>query len=199
MWQIHLILDYKLLEIDEKLAYEEPPVEILAREIQHSSAVVPSISILPLGLTQSNATVRHSSDRVCPRPAALCRVEAEPVVELLQAAKHHCHRTPEDPSLVVDPLSVDSIEGHNQVSGKGFPTTGPWVEAGNVTPMPGCSVYSSYVNGLCCELELYVDGLKSLKVMYVVVYCLDIGYAVTSSKGCKGTTRGRSMRGKKDA
>ncbi|KAA0036867.1 gag protease polyprotein [Cucumis melo var. makuwa] len=32
----------------------------------------------------------------------------------------------------VDPLSVDSIEGHNQVSGKGSPTTGPRSEAGNV-------------------------------------------------------------------
>ncbi|KAA0035365.1 ty3-gypsy retrotransposon protein [Cucumis melo var. makuwa] len=33
--------------------------------------------------------------------------------------------------------------------------------------MPGCSVYSSYVNGLCCELELYVDGLASLKVRLI--------------------------------
>ncbi|KAA0043121.1 hypothetical protein E5676_scaffold592G00050 [Cucumis melo var. makuwa] len=29
-------------------------------------------------------------------------------------------------------LGVDSIEGHNRVSGKGFPTTGPRSEAGNV-------------------------------------------------------------------
>ncbi|KAA0056208.1 filamentous growth regulator 23-like [Cucumis melo var. makuwa] len=34
--------------------------------------------------------------------------------------------------LTVDLLSVDSIEGHNRVSGKGFPTTGPHIEAGNV-------------------------------------------------------------------
>ncbi|KAA0046134.1 ty3-gypsy retrotransposon protein [Cucumis melo var. makuwa] len=60
--------------------------------------------------------------------------------------------------------------GHNQVSGKGFPTTGPQIEAGNVvihrgihTPMPGCSVYCSYVNGLRCGLELYADGLYNLK------------------------------------
>ncbi|KAA0035426.1 uncharacterized protein E5676_scaffold862G00180 [Cucumis melo var. makuwa] len=86
---------------------------------------------------------------------------------------------------LVDSLSVDSIKGHNQVSGKGFPTTGPRIEAGNVeihrglyTPMPERSMYCSYVNGLCCELELYVDGLKSLKVRFVVVYCLDIGYGV---------------------
>ncbi|KAA0045442.1 hypothetical protein E6C27_scaffold294G00440 [Cucumis melo var. makuwa] len=29
-------------------------------------------------------------------------------------------------------LGVDSIEGHNRVSGNGFPTTGPRIEAGNV-------------------------------------------------------------------
>ncbi|KAA0061219.1 hypothetical protein E6C27_scaffold455G00490 [Cucumis melo var. makuwa] len=34
--------------------------------------------------------------------------------------------------FLVDPLSVDSIEGHNRVSGKGFPTTGPRIEVGNV-------------------------------------------------------------------
>ncbi|KAA0055430.1 gag protease polyprotein [Cucumis melo var. makuwa] len=32
----------------------------------------------------------------------------------------------------MDSLSMDSIEGHNQVSGKGFPTTGPRIEVGNV-------------------------------------------------------------------
>ncbi|KAA0060379.1 DNA-directed RNA polymerase I subunit RPA1-like [Cucumis melo var. makuwa] len=36
------------------------------------------------------------------------------------------------PNFEVDPLSVDSIEGHNRISGKGFPTTGPRSEAGNV-------------------------------------------------------------------
>ncbi|KAA0056410.1 hypothetical protein E5676_scaffold120G002440 [Cucumis melo var. makuwa] len=38
--------------------------------------------------------------------------------------------------LKVDPLSVDSIEGHNRVSGKGFPTTGPRIEARNVVTRP---------------------------------------------------------------
>ena len=46
-------------------------------------------------------------------------------------------------------------------------------------------MYCSYVNGLCCELELYVDGLKSLKVRYVVVYCLDIIYGDMSWKDCE--------------
>ncbi|KAA0035803.1 gag-protease polyprotein [Cucumis melo var. makuwa] len=37
-------------------------------------------------------------------------------------------------------LGVDSIEGHNRVSGKGFPTTGPRVEAGNVVIHRGLHV-----------------------------------------------------------
>ncbi|TYK30721.1 hypothetical protein E5676_scaffold343G00530 [Cucumis melo var. makuwa] len=40
----------------------------------------------------------------------------------------------------VDPLSVDSIEGHNRVSGKGFPTTRPRIEAGNVVIHRGLHV-----------------------------------------------------------
>ncbi|TYK27813.1 hypothetical protein E5676_scaffold749G00420 [Cucumis melo var. makuwa] len=123
-------------------------------------------------------------------------------------------------SRTVDSLSVDSIEGHNQVSGKGFPTTGPRIEAGNVvihrglyTLMLRCSVYCSYVNGLCRELELYVDGLKSLKVRLIrasfeITKLIGVSFGVTrpirASFGiarlmCKGTARGRPTRGKKDA
>ncbi|KAA0065934.1 hypothetical protein E6C27_scaffold62G00010 [Cucumis melo var. makuwa] len=40
----------------------------------------------------------------------------------------------------VDPLSMDSIEGHNQVSGKGFPTIGPRIEAENVVIHRGLHV-----------------------------------------------------------
>ena len=39
---------------------------------------------------------------------------------------------------------MDSIEGHNRESGKGFPTTGPRIEAGNVVVHMGLNV-SSYV------------------------------------------------------
>ncbi|KAA0046109.1 hypothetical protein E6C27_scaffold157G00350 [Cucumis melo var. makuwa] len=42
--------------------------------------------------------------------------------------------------LAVDPLSVDSIEGHNRVSGKGFPTTGPRVQAETVVIHRGLHV-----------------------------------------------------------
>ncbi|TYK30859.1 hypothetical protein E5676_scaffold455G00580 [Cucumis melo var. makuwa] len=62
-------------------------------------------------------------------------------------------------SVEVDLLSVDSIEGHNQVSGKGFPTTGPRIEAGNVVIHRGLhgNVTASY--SLCairCK-ELFTD------------------------------------------
>ncbi|TYK24124.1 hypothetical protein E5676_scaffold610G00220 [Cucumis melo var. makuwa] len=42
--------------------------------------------------------------------------------------------------MEVDPLSVDSIEGHNRVSGKGFPPTGPRIEAGNAVIHRGLHV-----------------------------------------------------------
>ncbi|TYK04688.1 hypothetical protein E5676_scaffold676G00040 [Cucumis melo var. makuwa] len=79
--------------------------------------------------------------------------------------------------------------------------------------MPGCSVYSSYVNGLCCELELYFDGLKSLKVRLIrasfgITRLIGVSFGntrliraffgITRLIG-KGTTRGRPTRGKKDA
>ncbi|KAA0051912.1 hypothetical protein E6C27_scaffold60G003650 [Cucumis melo var. makuwa] len=49
----------------------------------------------------------------------------------------------------VDPLSVDSIEGHNQVSGKGFPTTGPRSEAGNVVVHRGLHSNATASCNLC--------------------------------------------------
>ncbi|KAA0061190.1 gag protease polyprotein [Cucumis melo var. makuwa] len=63
----------------------------------------------------------------------------------------------------MDSLGVDSSKRHNQVSSKGFLTTGPRIKAGNVvihmglyTPMPGCPVYCSCIGGLRCELELQI-------------------------------------------
>ncbi|KAA0036672.1 hypothetical protein E6C27_scaffold510G00120 [Cucumis melo var. makuwa] len=84
-------------------------------------------------------------------------------------------------SLKVDPLSVDSIGGHNQVSGKGFPTTGPRIEAGNVVTRPlvvacvpsgvrnsvrigtdaGCSVRGSLLSGFW-SWSLVVEGRTRL-------------------------------------
>ncbi|KAA0065812.1 ty3-gypsy retrotransposon protein [Cucumis melo var. makuwa] len=90
------------------------------------------------------------------------------------------------PLLGVDSLGVDSIKGHNQVSGKGFLTTGPRIEAGNVVIHRGLYVarplvvacVPSYV--MSC---LWIDtDARMFCVLYVVVYCSDIGYGVMSWK-----------------
>ncbi|KAA0035397.1 hypothetical protein E6C27_scaffold285G00080 [Cucumis melo var. makuwa] len=59
-------------------------------------------------------------------------------------------------------LGVDSIGGHNQVSGKGFSTTGPRVEAGNVV----------IHRGLHCVIgckELFTNRHRCPEVLYIVV------------------------------
>ncbi|TYK28655.1 ty3-gypsy retrotransposon protein [Cucumis melo var. makuwa] len=78
-------------------------------------------------------------------------------------------------------LGVDSIEGHNRELGKGFPTTGPRIEAGNVVTRPlvvacvpsgvrnsvrigtdaGCSVRGSLLSGFWLW-SLVVEGRTRL-------------------------------------
>ncbi|TYK25740.1 hypothetical protein E5676_scaffold862G00340 [Cucumis melo var. makuwa] len=75
-------------------------------------------------------------------------------------------------SLKVDPLSVDSIEGHNQVSGKGFPTTGPQIEAGNVVIHRGLHVSNVTASCSLCAIgckELFTDRHRCPDVLYIVV------------------------------
>ncbi|TYK20977.1 hypothetical protein E5676_scaffold2217G00060 [Cucumis melo var. makuwa] len=70
----------------------------------------------------------------------------------------------------VDPLSVDSIEGHNRISGKGFPTTGPRSEAGNVVVHRGLHVTRPLViacvlsdwNSMSMDPEVTVKYVESL-------------------------------------
>ncbi|TYK12219.1 ty3-gypsy retrotransposon protein [Cucumis melo var. makuwa] len=62
-------------------------------------------------------------------------------------------------SIAVDSLGVDSIEGHSQVSGKGFLTTGPRIEAGNVVTHRGLYVImlAGYVvNWNCMTMDYKV-------------------------------------------
>ncbi|KAA0037363.1 hypothetical protein E6C27_scaffold278G00590 [Cucumis melo var. makuwa] len=125
--------------------------------LRRIAVAVASISDLPLDLTHPDATVRPSSDRVRRRPVALRRVEAEPV----------------------DPLSVDSIEGHNQVSGKGFPTTEPRIEAGNVVIHRGLHVSNVIASCSLCAIgckELFTDRHRCPDVLYIVVMLM--GYVV---------------------
>ncbi|KAA0056689.1 hypothetical protein E6C27_scaffold73G00170 [Cucumis melo var. makuwa] len=69
----------------------------------------------------------------------------------------------------VDLLSVDSIEGHNQVSSKGFPTTGPRIEAGNVVIHRGLHVSNVTASCSLCAIgskELVVEG-RCLNLYYL--------------------------------
>ncbi|TYK31666.1 hypothetical protein E5676_scaffold398G00180 [Cucumis melo var. makuwa] len=67
-------------------------------------------------------------------------------------------------------LDVELNKDFNYRSGKRFLTTGPRTETGNVAPMPRCSVYCSYIGGLCCELEYYVvEGLRIWKPLVLPV------------------------------
>ncbi|KAA0036554.1 hypothetical protein E6C27_scaffold191G00580 [Cucumis melo var. makuwa] len=73
----------------------------------------------------------------------------------------------------VDPLSVDSIEGHKRVSGKGFPTTGPRIEAENVVIHRGLHV-SDYWDFMLMDLEVTVQ--------YVVIISLDVDHGIWTGK-----------------
>ncbi|TYK04697.1 hypothetical protein E5676_scaffold676G00180 [Cucumis melo var. makuwa] len=77
----------------------------------------------------------------------------------------------------VDPLSVDSIEGHNQVSGKGFPTTGPRSEAGNVVVHRGLHSNATASCNLCAiSIRSYLLVDPMLGARYSVVMLM--GYVV---------------------
>ncbi|TYK02316.1 ty3-gypsy retrotransposon protein [Cucumis melo var. makuwa] len=112
------------------------------------------------------------------------------------------------PLLRGDSLGVDSIKGHNQVSGKGFLTTGPRIEAGNVVTHMGI-IRNVTVNCSLCAIicnELFTDRHRCPDVLCIVVmlvdyvvnwYSMSMDYKVL--RLCKGTTRGRPARGRKDA
>ncbi|KAA0042480.1 pol protein [Cucumis melo var. makuwa] len=83
------------------------------------------------------------------------------------------------PFTRVDLLSVDSIEGHNQVSGKGFPTTGPWIEVGNVVIHRRLHVSNVTASCSLCAIgckKLFTDRHRCPNVLYIVVMLM--GYVV---------------------
>ncbi|TYK30719.1 hypothetical protein E5676_scaffold343G00510 [Cucumis melo var. makuwa] len=71
-------------------------------------------------------------------------------------------------------LGVDSIEGHNRVSSKGFPTTGPRIEAGNVvihrglhTPMPDVRYSVVMLMGYVVDWNCMSMDLKVLRTRLI--------------------------------
>ncbi|KAA0065502.1 ty3-gypsy retrotransposon protein [Cucumis melo var. makuwa] len=79
----------------------------------------------------------------------------------------------------VDSLGVDSIKGHNQVSSKGFLTTGPRIEAGNVVTHMGIIRNVTVSCSLCAIMcnELLTDRHRCPDVLCIVVIL--VGYVVS--------------------
>ncbi|TYK05202.1 hypothetical protein E5676_scaffold108G00010 [Cucumis melo var. makuwa] len=74
---------------------------------------------------------------------------------------------------------MDSIRGHNQVSGKGFLTTGSRIEAGNVVIHRGLYVSSVTASCSLCAImcnELFTDRHRCPDVLCIVVVL--VGYVV---------------------
>ncbi|KAA0040381.1 ty3-gypsy retrotransposon protein [Cucumis melo var. makuwa] len=108
----------------------------------------------------------------------------------------------------VDSLDADSIKEYSQISGKGFLTTGPRIEAGNVVTHMGIIRNVTVSCSLCAIIcnELFTDRHRCPDVLCIVVML--VGYVVNWNSMlmnykvlmlCKDTARGRPARGKKDA
>ncbi|KAA0046943.1 pol protein [Cucumis melo var. makuwa] len=204
------VVDYEPLEIDENLSYTEQPVEVLARQVKMlRNREIPLVKVLWRNHRMEEATWEREDDMSVDR-----RISS---IDVSNRANLLCHRRrvfrrrvfrrrvgfdAQVHGPTVDLLSVDSIEGHNQVSGKGFPTTGPRIEAGNVVIHRGLHVSNVTASCSLCAIgckELFTDRHRCPDVRYVVVFCLDIDHGVWSWKDGKGTARGGPTRGRKDA
>ncbi|KAA0060413.1 pol protein [Cucumis melo var. makuwa] len=118
------VVDYEPLEIDENLSYAEQPVEVLAREVKTlRNKEIPLVKVLWRNHRVEEATWEHEDDMS--HPSLPSSTSGHGIKELTLSS-----RVPRQAWLeiaffslgksTVDPLSVDSIKGHNQVSGKGF-------------------------------------------------------------------------------
>ncbi|KAA0045305.1 hypothetical protein E6C27_scaffold316G00700 [Cucumis melo var. makuwa] len=100
---------------------------------------------------------------------------------------------------------MDSIKGHSQVTSKGFLTTGPRIEAGNIVIHMGIIRNVTVSCSLCAIIcnELFTDRHRCPDVLWFSTGCgvtVSFFYGVVyPTDMCKGTARGRPTRGKKDA
>ncbi|TYK30962.1 ty3-gypsy retrotransposon protein [Cucumis melo var. makuwa] len=142
--------------------FPHPHTESASNRLQPTS--------LPLPLSPPQSTVLLSSFCVpdaaqntegsdsLPPSTSLTRTLSVPNVAITDSSLNIGVRLgPTFRPLKVDPLSVDSNEGHYQVSGKGFPTTGPRIEAGNVVIHRGL-----HVSNVTASCSLCAIGCKEL-------------------------------------
>ncbi|KAA0040285.1 hypothetical protein E6C27_scaffold2379G00170 [Cucumis melo var. makuwa] len=152
--------------------------------------------ILPCKLCNPSTRAATSFSGACQTISALVK----PTFLSIQAI---LSRTPifwSFPLFLVDPLSVDSIEGHKQVSGKGFPTTGPQIEAGKVVIHRGlhCTLSIGVSFGITILICASFGITKLICATFGITRLKCASFGITRLIG-KGTARGRPTRGKKDA
>ncbi|KAA0040403.1 pol protein [Cucumis melo var. makuwa] len=189
------VVDYEPLEIKENLSYTEQPVEVLAREVKTlRNKEIPLVKVLWRNHGVEEATWEREDDMS--HLSLPSSTSSHGIKELTFKFWGSAAGLFGDSSPF---LGVDSIEGHNQVSGKGFPTTGPRSEAGNVVVHRGLHVTRPLV--VACVLSDWNCMSMDLEVTvrYVVVIGLDIDHGVWTGKDSKGTARGRPTRGRKEA
>ncbi|KAA0033285.1 hypothetical protein E6C27_scaffold845G00890 [Cucumis melo var. makuwa] len=141
----------------------------------------------PLGFKHPNAAVHLPSDRIRRRPPprgssasrrTSCESSRSSNAEIRHASKELTFKPSGSAAGLFGDnfpfLGVDSIEGHNRVSGKGFPTTGPRFGAENVVIHRGLHV-SDYWDFMLMDLEVTVQ--------YVVIIGLDVDHGVLDGEG----------------
>ncbi|KAA0051715.1 pol protein [Cucumis melo var. makuwa] len=165
------VVDYEPLEIDENLSYTDQPVEVeeatWEREDDMSHRGHP-VSDPPPCLTQP---------RICQSSLSLPQVTSLPpyvVRELTLKFSGSAAGLIGDSSPLLEwiSLSVDSIKGHNQVSGKGFLTTVPVKASINIS---GSVTASCSLCAIVCN-EMFTERHGCPDVLCIVV--LLMGYVV---------------------
>ncbi|KAA0045421.1 pol protein [Cucumis melo var. makuwa] len=183
------VVGYEPLEIDENLSYTEQPVEVLARELKPSH-LPSSLALLSLSSSRSSEAVSVSGvvsvTAVCDcvRATAFHRVR-EVTLEFWGFTTSVVGAN--SPLLGWNHLDVELNKDFSYNSGKGFLTTGPQPETGNVGTHMGTIRQFSMDRGVTASF------------IYGVVNLTDTVPFEIPRLICKGMARGRPARGKKDA
>ncbi|KAA0048478.1 pol protein [Cucumis melo var. makuwa] len=196
------VVDYEPLEIDENLRYTEQPVEVLAREVKTlRNKEIPLVKVLWRNHLVEEATWEREDD-MSKTGSHLSFLEGNRGLTLK-------FTVPRQVNLEIAFLSSSGSvargldRGHNQVLGKGFPTTGPRIEAGNVVINRGLHVTRLLVvacvpSGVRSCLRIDPDvGCSSL--VWTLIMEFGRGRTVKVQRGADRREAGRMREGHMDA